>query len=149
VRADADELVYRAHRAEHRPLFDRDVPGESRAVDEHRVVTDHRVVADVRVGHDERMVPDPGRPATLLCAERNGHTLADQVVVADLDGGGVFFPEGPVLRLGADDGEGIDLVVLADAGDAVHDDVRDQLAAFADLDAIADHAIGADAHARV
>ena len=70
--------------------------------------------------------------------------LADDVVVADLDAGGLPLV-GDVLGLAADDREGVDDVVLSPRVVSPPDaDVGDQPRAPADLDVGADHAIGTD-----
>ena len=63
--------------------------------------------------------------------------------VADLDPGGLPLV-GEVLGLAADDGEGVDDVVLAQGRVAEDADVGDQPGAPADLHVRADDAVGAD-----
>ncbi len=84
------------------------------------------------------------REAAAACRPAgDGDVLADAVVVADLKPGrfaGVL----QVLRGDAEAGEGEDAVPVAEGQVSVEDDVRDQLAVFAEHDIRADGAVRAD-----
>src|SRR5690606_10456145 len=84
--------------------------------------------------------------ATVAGAAVDGGELADHVAVADLQAHRLA-AEFLVLRLAADRGVAVDVVVAADAGRPEHAAVRADARARADLDAGADDREGTDAGA--
>ncbi len=117
------------------------MPGDGRVVRHDHVIADDAVVAHVNVRHQQAMVADDGRTEILHHAAVNGDALADHVVVADLQRGGL-----PVIRHGrrilAHRGELVNLVVAADSGRPPDDHMR------RDPAAVADHHVRADERPR-
>ena len=143
VRADAAKLVHGREAAEDRVVADAHVAGDRRVVREDRVVADDAVVRDVAVRHDPVVVADRRDALVLDRAAIERAVLADRVAVADDEPrplAGVLL----VLRIVADRGELEDVVVGADDGRALDDDVRLDARAARDLDVGADDGVGAD-----
>src|SRR4029077_11304764 len=143
MRADAHELVHQGGGAEDHPVFHDDVTGKLGAVGEDRLVADLAVVREVDVGHDPVFVADARDAGVLHRAAVDRHVLADGVVVADLDAGGlalVFL----VLRRRANGGEVEDAVAPPDAHAAVDHHVGADPAALPDLGVRADDRVRAD-----
>src|SRR5689334_8386220 len=108
------------------------------------MVADHAVVSYVRVRHNQDVAADLGYAATLGGASVDGDALADVVVVAHLQRRALAVV-GDILRIHADGTERVKGVAGADLRRPHDVDVRDQPAAIAQLDLVADDAIGADA----
>ncbi len=143
--ADAAELVDGAEGADRGVVFHRHVAGQRGAVDEFRVVADLVVVADVRVIHDQIVIADTRDAAAFGRAAIYGAEFAKSVFVADFERHALS-GEGAILRIAADDGEGINAILAAKARGALNDRVMLQNAAFTELNIIADHGIRADLH---
>ena len=101
MRADAHELMHRAERSHHRPLFDRHVAAQGGAIHQHGVIADHAIVPDVRVRHDQQVAAHLGQSAALHRAAIDRHVLANLVVIADLEARRLAFV-GDILRRHAD-----------------------------------------------
>jgi hypothetical protein len=130
-----------------RVVFYGDVAGEGGAVDENIVVAELAVVADVRVRHDEIVAAEPRGAAAFYRAAIHRGKFAKGVVVADFDS--YALPgEGEVLRIAADNREGVHAIILAEARRALHDGVMIEDAAIAKLDFVANDGVGADANIR-
>ena len=141
--ADAAELMHGAERADLRVVFDGDVAGESGAIHEDVEIAELAVVPDVRVRHDEIVAADARDAAAFYRAAIHRAEFVEFIVIADFDGNALAFV-GEVLRIAADDSEGIDVVGAAQARGAVHDGVMIEDAAVAELDFFADDSEGAD-----
>jgi hypothetical protein len=87
--ADARVLVDAGVGAEHREVFDRDVTREPAEARDHHVRADLAVVRDVRAVHHHHVVAETRDPATLRRAAVDRHALANLVVGADLEAGGL------------------------------------------------------------
>src|SRR5690606_23360811 len=115
-------------------------------VGEHAMAADDAVVRDMRIGEEPVVVADAGAAAAVAGAAVDGGELADDVAVADLE------PDALaavllVLRLAADRGMAVEMVVAADAGGAVDAAMRADAGAVADLDIGTDVGEGADRNA--
>ena len=106
------------------------------------VIAHHDVVADMAAGQDVVVVPDDCRLAVPGGAV-DGNALPDRVVIADLRAGDSPFPF-QVLRLEPDAREGEHLVAFTQPRMAVNHHVRMEAAAGAELDVLADDAVGPD-----
>ena len=62
VRAHPGELVHRREGPQHRPVFDRGVPGERGGIGQDAVVADKAIVRHVRVRHEHVAIPDRRQP---------------------------------------------------------------------------------------
>ena len=107
------------------------------------MVSDHAVVSDVGVGHDESMAPHFGEPAAFDSAAADGYTLANFVVVADLQPRRLA-SVGNILGRHSDGAEGKEGIIGTDFRGPFDSDVRHQTAALSQFDIGPDHAIGAD-----
>src|SRR5208282_1840719 len=114
MRADAHELVDRAERSDHGPVFHGYVAAQGRSVREDGVVADHAVVRDVGVGHDQRVASDAGEATAARRPTADGDVLADHVVVTDLEPRRLALVF-QVLRLDPDRSKGEDAIVVANA----------------------------------
>ena len=141
--ADAAKLVHRAKGSDGRVVLDDDVTGEGSGVGEDTVIADDAIVADVGVGHDEAMTSDAGGAAAARGSARDGHAFADGVVVSHANGGGLALVF-EILGRDADAGKRKEAVAGAGVQMAVENDVRDQLALFAENDIRSDGAVRAD-----
>src|SRR5262249_13655540 len=130
---------------------DRDEGLDVRVASQDRVVGDDdpvaklTIVRDVHVDHQEVVGTDAREPVFLFTTPVDGHSLADHVAVTDLDAG-LAAAIRRVLGLAADDGKGMDDVLLAQSGPAEDAGVGDQARAPADLHFRPDDAIGPDLH---
>src|SRR5215470_2658656 len=97
----------------------------------------------MRVGHDQAMIANARYPSALLRPTIYGDVLADGVVIADLKSGG-FACVADVLRRKADGGEGKESIAGANLRGAFDHHMRDQFAAFTDLDVGTHRAIWPD-----
>src|SRR5581483_11762284 len=112
MRANANELVNRAERADDRPFFHRDMSGESGPIYQHGVIADYRIVANMRIRHDQRVIPDASHTAALYRAPVQGYIFAHHVVVADLQASR-FAVVADVLRVETNRTEWKELVIRA------------------------------------
>src|SRR5439155_12425623 len=112
-----------------------------------RLAADLAVVREVHVSHDPVLVAHARYADVLRRAAVDRDVLADGVVVADLDRGRLA---AVLLVLGrrADRGEVEDLVAPADAHVPVEHHVRADPASLAQLDMLADDAVGPDLDVR-
>src|SRR5436305_1089752 len=94
------------------------------------------------VGHDQSMAADSSDSATLGRATIDGYTLADDVLVANLDAAS-FTAEAQILRFDADGAKRKKTVTRADLCRAVDDNMRNQLTALAQFHICADDTIRA------
>ena len=104
--------MQQAERADPGVVLDHDVPGELRSIGEDHVIADHAVVTDVRVGHDQVVAADASRAATLDRAAVHGAELAKLVRLAHFESHALA-RVGQILRVAADDGERVDMIVAA------------------------------------
>jgi len=107
------------------------------------VVSDKAIVRDVGVGHDQRVAAHAGEPAAFDRAAINCDELANLIVIADFETGGLA-RVGQVLRRHPDRTEWEETIVRADPAWAFDGHVRNQAAVFAQFHFRADHAIRAD-----
>src|SRR5271157_5595541 len=108
------------------------------------MIANYTVVPNMRVGHDEDLAADAGDAAALGRAAGDGDVLTDDVVVADFKPRG-FAAIRDVLRVHAQRGEGINLVVAAEAAGPAYHNVGYELAVLAQLDAGVHDAVRSDA----
>ena len=125
--------------------LDVDVPGEHRVIRHQNAVAEHAVVPDMGAGHQEVIRADARDALFLGAGSVDRHGLANHVAVADLDPRWLSFVR-VVLRIAADDREGMDDVLFAQAGVPQDANVGDQPGAAADTHVGADHAVGPDLH---
>ena len=135
--------MHRAQRPYHRPLFDRHVPAQRRAIHEHGMILNHAIVPDVRVGHDQQMAADLSQASALHRAAIDGHTLADFVVIADLQPRRLALV-GDILRRHANGAEGEEDIIGSDLRRPVDRHMRLEAAILAQFDLRANHAIRSD-----
>src|SRR5215472_4304720 len=95
----------------------------------------------MRVGHDEGVAADTRRAYTFQSSAVDGDVFANNVAVADFQPRGLA-AVGDVLRIAADYGKGKNLVVGAEARRSTQNNVGDQPAVLAQLDARTDDGIG-------
>src|ERR1700728_2461733 len=137
------ELVHRAERTHAGMVFHGDVTGQGGAIGQNAVVPDGTVVTDMGIGHDQAVAAQPRSSTAALGPPRNGHTLADRVVVADFKAGG-FAPVLEVLGRYAQTGKGVDAVSSAQARLSIEHYVGNQLAVLAQDYIRTNGAIGAN-----
>ena len=107
------------------------------------MIADHAVVADVRVRHDQVVAADASHAAALDRAAMHGAEFAKLVRVAHLKPhalAGVC----QVLRIAADNGKRMHMIVPAERGGSRDHGVRFEDAAFAEFDIVADDREGPD-----
>ncbi len=143
VCADTAELMDRAERSYGGPIFHDYMTGESSGIGQEHVVANRGIVADMGIGHDQRVAADPCHSAALGRASVDGHTFANDVLVANLDTR-IFSAEAQVLRLDADGAKRKEPVTGADLCRAVDDNVRDQFATLSQFHIRTHDTIGAD-----
>ena len=143
VAANVAELVDGAEGADSSEVFNDDVAGEGGAIGEDHLVADMAIVADVRIRHQQTIAAEGGEAAAFFSAATDSDTLADSVVVAYCSAGG-FAVILEILRGDANGGEGKEGIACADFCVAVDDDMRDEIAIFAERDFRADGAEGTD-----
>ena len=143
VGANANKMVHRTQRAHRGPFFHDNVASQSCGVGQDDVVADHAIMRDVGVGHDERVIADASEASAFGRAAIDGDKFADSVVVADFEARGFVFVA-QVLRGESDGGEREEAIAGADFCRAFDDDVRDELAGFAEFDVRANSTVGAD-----
>ncbi|MNQ75365.1 hypothetical protein D3C85_901590 [compost metagenome] len=107
------------------------------------MVADDAVVADVSAGHEQAVRADAGHARALRRAAVEGGVLPDDVIGADLQPHRLALVA-VVLRVAADDGEGMDDRPRADARVLLDDDMADQLDALGQGHARTDYTPGAD-----
>src|SRR6185437_665562 len=103
-------------------------------------------VGDVDAGHQEVVAPDAGHAAALGGAAVHGDVLAERVAVADLEGR-VLARVGALLRVPAEDGEGVHHVARAEARPGADHGVGVQHGVRAEAHAGLDDGEGADGDA--
>ena len=99
-------------------------------------------MGDVAIGQKEIVGTDDGGFSVVGCAV-DGYGFADNVSISNTSVSDAAFPFA-VLRAESDAAEGKELVVVADDGVAVHNDVGKQLATVAQNHVFSNDAIGAD-----
>ena len=141
--ADFAELVHQGVATENRPVAHADMAGQRHVVDQHSVVADDTVVAYMHRRHQQVVVADRRLRAILYRTAMNGDTLANDIVIADDQPGGLIavFPVGGVLP---DTGKLVNVVAGANAGWPPDDDMGLNDTAGADFDIGADKRPGAD-----
>src|SRR5262249_51792701 len=132
--------MHRTKRADRGPVLNHDMPSQSRSVGHDHVIANHTVVRDVSVCHDQTVVAQASHSAALRRSAIDGHILADDIVIAYLKSRW-FACVADVLWGKADGGEREKSIAGADFRGAIDHYVRDQLAAAADLDIVANRAI--------
>ena len=133
MRADLAELVHAREAAQHHVVAHFDVAGQRGVVGEDGVAADVAVVGDVRVGHDPVVVADAGGAAAFAGAAVDGDEFVEGIAVADHQLAALA-PVFLVLRVAADRGVGMDVVVAPDPGRPLDQGVRADPAARSDLD---------------
>src|ERR1700733_6573719 len=146
MRAHARELVKQAEGADGGVVLDLNVSGELRAIGENDAVADDAIVADVGIGHDQIVAADARGAAAFDGAAMHGAEFTKIVGVAHFQAGALA-RERQILRIAADDGERMHVIVLAELRRTVHHGVRLKHAAVAELDIVAHHGARADADA--
>ena len=136
------ELVNSGQSSDHGEVFHDDVTGQGSGVRQDDVIAQGDVVGDVAVGQKE-IVRTDGGGFSVAGGAVDGHGFADNVSISDASASDAAFPFA-VLRAEADAAEGKELVVVADGGVAVHNDVGKQTATVAQNHVFSDDAIGAD-----
>ena len=121
------------------------VSGELRAVFENDAVADDAIVRDVRVGHDEIVAADARDVAAFVRAAVGGGKFAEFIGVAHFEPGALAVI-GEVLRIAADGGERIKMVVAAKSRRAAHHRVVIDNAAVAEFHFVADNGESADSN---
>lgn len=140
--ADPAELMNPGQSANHGEVFHNDVTSQCGGVGQDDVIAQVDVVGDVAVGQKEIVRTDSGGFSVAGCAV-DGHGFADDVSISDASASDAAFPFA-VLRAESDAAEGKELVVVADDGVAIYNDVGKQLATVAQNHVFSDDAIGAD-----
>ena len=120
-----------------------DVATQQCAVGHHDVVAQPAIVGHVATGHEKVVAADRGDAVFFFGGAIDRHAFANAVrsPIVDL---GIAAAIAHILRLGADDNIGIDVIVLADRHLAHDRDVVFQPRAAADADVGPDHAEGPD-----
>lgn len=140
--ADPTELMNSGQAANHGEVFHDDVAGQCGGVGQDDVIAQGDVVGNVAVGQKEIVRTDDGGFSVAGRAV-DGYRFADDISISDASAGVAAFPFA-VLRAEADATEGKELVVGADDGVAIHNDVGKQTATVAQNRIFSDDAIGAD-----
>jgi hypothetical protein len=123
------------------------VSGKRRAVHKQRIVANLAVVPHVRGREKKIIVADPRDLAALRGSTADGHMLAKNVSTAHVQFD-AFTAKRVVLRIAANRAKGVKYVVSPEFRRTPHHRVLVQHASIAQLDASADHGIGANLHAR-
>ncbi len=139
---DPAELMNSGQAANHGEVFHDDVTGQGGGVGQDDVIAQGNIVGDVAVGQKEIVRTDDGC-FSVAGGTVDGHGFADNVAISDASASDASFPFA-VLCAEADAAEGKELVVVADDGVAIHNDVGKQLATVAQNRVFSDDAIGAD-----
>ena len=100
------------------------------------MIADHAIVADVRVGHDQIVAADARGAAALDRAAMHGAELAKLVRVAHFEPHALA-RVGQILRIAADDGKRVHMIVAAERGRALDHGVRFENAAVAEFHFVA------------
>ena len=140
--ADSTELMNPGQSANHGEVFHNDVTGQCGGIGQDDLVAQVNIVGDVAVGQ-QKVVGTDGGCFSVAGRAVDGHGFADNVSISDASASDAAFPFA-VLRAEADATEGKELVVGADDGVAVHNDVGKQTATVAQNHVFSDDAIGAD-----
>ena len=140
--ADPTELMNPGQSANHGEVFHNDVTSQRGGVGQYDVIAQGDVVGDVAIGQQEVVGTDVGCFSVAGCAV-DGHGFADDVSISDASASVAAFPF-VVLRAESDATEGKELVVVANDGVSVHNDVGKQPATVAQNHLFSDDAIGAD-----
>src|SRR5437899_10173691 len=117
-------MMHGTERANHGPFFDDDMAAQSCSIGQDDVIADYAVMSNVGVGHDQGMAPNARQPSALGSAAIDGHELADNVVVTNLQTGGFGFVT-QVLRRHPDGRERKKSVASSDSGWALNCHMRD------------------------
>ena len=118
---------------------------ECDAIGEDDVILHHAIVGHVAADHEEAMAADAGLAMALHGTDVHGRVLADDVVVADDQLGGLVLVL-QVLRREAQGREGMHHGLRADRGMAVHHHMRHEVDTLFQHGVGADHAIRTDPH---
>src|ERR1700751_3611788 len=133
-------LMYRAQRAHHGPFFDRHMPRESRAIDQHGVVSDNRIVPNMRIRHDQGVAAHLGHASAFYRASIDRHALANFVVVANFQPCGLALVS-DVLRRHANRAKRKEDVSYTDFRRSFDSYVRNKTAVLSEFYVWSDHAI--------
>src|SRR5580704_17713969 len=148
IRANADEMVHRAERANRGPLFDRDVPAESRGVGKNHVIADRAIVGDVRVRHHQNVTTHASQSAALYSAAIDGNELTNLVAVADFQASG-FAGVGQILRRHSDRAKWKKGIMGANFRWPFDGHVRNQATRFSEFNIGPDHTVRTNFATRV
>lgn len=136
------ELVNSGQASDHGEVFHNDVTSQCGGVGQDDLVAQSDVVGDVAIGQKE-IVRTDGGCFSVAGRAVDGHGFADDVSISDASASEAAFPFA-VLRAEADAAEGKELVVVADDGVAVHNDVGKQTATVAQNHVFSNNAVRAD-----
>ncbi|MNE52881.1 hypothetical protein D3C80_1475770 [compost metagenome] len=136
-------LVHGAQAAQENLVADLSVTAQSGVVGHDDIVADHTVVTHVGAGHEQTVRSNARYARALRRAPVEAGVFTDDVVRADLQPHRLALVA-IVLRVAADDGEGMDDRPRADARVLLDHDMADQLDALGQGHARADDAPGAD-----
>jgi hypothetical protein len=142
VSPDPAELVDSGEARDDGVVVDPDMSGEGAIVGKNDMVSHLTVVGDVGVGEKKIVGTHAGRGIGVGPAV-DGGVFPEDIAITHDEGGrfaGIF----QVLGLDANGGEGKELVVIADLGLSVNDNMGVKLAAVAETDPVFDHAVRAD-----
>src|SRR6185312_13929307 len=133
VSAHTHELMDGGESPDRGVVTDLDVAAEGGAVGHNDVGADDAVVGHVAVSHEQVVAADAGQASALHGAAVEGAELADDVVVAHLQPGGLTVI-GNVLRTQADAVEREEVVACADAAGTLNDHMGVKHAGLTQLD---------------
>ena len=140
--SDPAELMNPGQAANHGEVFHNDVTSQCGGVGQDDMIAQVNIVGDVAVGQ-QKVAGTDGGCFSVFGGAVDGHGFADDVSISDASASDAALPFA-VLRAEADAAEGKELVVVADDGVAVHNDVGKQTATVAQNYVFSDDAIGAD-----
>lgn len=139
---DPAELMNSGQASDHGEVFHNDVTSQCGGVGQDDMIAQGDIVGDVAIGQKE-VVGTDGGCFSVAGGAVDGHRFADNISISNASASGAAFPFA-VLRAEADAAEGKELVVGADDGVAVHNDMGKQLATVAQNCVFSDDAIRAD-----
>ncbi len=133
VGAHANELMNQRETAQYDMIFDPHVPAKRGAIGKDRVIPDLTVVGNMRIRHQQILVSytsdaSAARRSTIQCA-----VLANNILISDFQSCG-FTRISNILRSITNGGELEYLVITADSGGPLDDNVRTDPGTFTDFD---------------